>query len=254
MRKQKRFYSDEYPQLFDSNERLRIAKQLLKVMSLRVKDTRHMSCLDLACSGGIMSNYFSRYFRRVIGIDIDRKALKVARGKFKRSNLKFIYMDAQKMSFRDSSFDVVFCNQVYQFVEKPESMFKEVYRILTPDGIFIITGPNILSFFEAQTKLPLLHFLPNKIAAKIVKIFAKEYHTARYKTYFGMKNLLAEFKILNATPLIIKDPDRFEFKNLEKYKKYTEKIPLTILKVVSFLSPNFILVCEKRNIESGLVE
>lgn len=239
------YYSDKYSQLFDYKERRRIAKQLLLVLSLRIENRKIMSCLDLACSAGIMTEYFSRYFKKVVGIDIDNNALNFARQKFVRHNLRFSRMDANHMNFRKESFDVVICNQVYQFLDNPKEMVKEVYRVLKPNGVFLITGPNIFSFYEAQTRLPLLHFLPLSTAKKLARLFGKQYHPAHYLNLFEMRKMLKDFIILDATPVVIKNPSRFGFKNLIKFEGITGKLPLFILKYISVFSPNFIFICQK---------
>lgn len=47
----------------------------------------------------------------------------------------------EAMDFKDSSFDVVFCSQVIEHVPHPWIAFQEIFRVLKPSGIAIITVP-----------------------------------------------------------------------------------------------------------------
>lgn len=48
----------------------------------------------------------------------------------------------QALPFRSGSFDMVSANMVVEHLEHPETVFKEVARLLAPGGVFIISTPN----------------------------------------------------------------------------------------------------------------
>ncbi|KXZ53254.1 hypothetical protein GPECTOR_7g1148 [Gonium pectorale] len=49
----------------------------------------------------------------------------------------------------DSSFDAVLCCVSVQYMQQPERVFAEVYRVLKPGGVFIITFSNRLFYTKA---------------------------------------------------------------------------------------------------------
>lgn len=49
--------------------------------------------------------------------------------------------DVQSLTYKDSSFDVVTCTEVFEHVPNDAAGFAEVFRVLRPLGIFIFTVP-----------------------------------------------------------------------------------------------------------------
>ena len=62
------------------------------------------------------------------------------------SRLKIIQGDAMEPPFEDESFDTVSATAIIEHVASPKGMLLEVFRILRPGGIVIITTPD--PFFE----------------------------------------------------------------------------------------------------------
>jgi len=67
---------------------------------------------------------------------------------FPYSNLKkgqyfrnILFEDLQDLSFIDNYFDIVITQDVLEHVENPYLAFKEIYRVLKPNGIHIFTVP-----------------------------------------------------------------------------------------------------------------
>jgi SAM-dependent methyltransferase len=51
-------------------------------------------------------------------------------------------MDAQRLGFKDHSFQVVTCFEVIEHIPKPDLLLSEIRRILKPDGVLFLTSPN----------------------------------------------------------------------------------------------------------------
>lgn len=52
-----------------------------------------------------------------------------------------IYLDVQKMSFPDGSFDVVICCHVIEHVDNDEQAMQEIFRVLKPGGFAVLQVP-----------------------------------------------------------------------------------------------------------------
>ncbi|XP_019161651.1 PREDICTED: uncharacterized protein LOC109158219 [Ipomoea nil] len=55
----------------------------------------------------------------------------------------------QNLEFQDCSFDAVLCTVSVQYLQQPEKVFAEVFRILKPGGMFIVSFSNRLFYEKA---------------------------------------------------------------------------------------------------------
>jgi phosphatidylethanolamine/phosphatidyl-N-methylethanolamine N-methyltransferase len=80
---------------------------------------------------------------RLFGIDISERLLDKARRRVDTFNLDNVegiaVMDAEKLAFGDSSFDVIVAQYVITSVPDPESALDEFARVVRPGGEIIIT-------------------------------------------------------------------------------------------------------------------
>jgi len=60
-----------------------------------------------------------------------------------------IYYNGKNFPFSDSFFDYVISNQVLEHVFKPEQFIEEIYRIIKPDGLLLLTVPFVWDEHEA---------------------------------------------------------------------------------------------------------
>ena len=72
------------------------------------------------------------------GIDISEDELKKARDQFKDASWNFIAMNAELMTFQDNQFDTVCASYLIHHLENIDAVLSEMYRVLKPEGIFII--------------------------------------------------------------------------------------------------------------------
>lgn len=98
--------------------------------ALRVSMPQSARSLEI----GVGSGRFAVPLGIRYGVDPSPKMLNIAR----RRGIRAVYGVAEKLPFRDSSFDLVLMVTTICFLDDIESAFREVYRILSPDGLFII--------------------------------------------------------------------------------------------------------------------
>ena len=99
--------------------------------------------LDLACGEGYGSYLLARSAESVVGIDIDEKTIKHARNKYIKRNLEFKVGSITDVPITgERLFDVAVCFEALEHIEDHEKLLSEVKRLLTPDGVFIVSTPN----------------------------------------------------------------------------------------------------------------
>ena len=100
--------------------------------------------LDIACgSGETILSVVSR-FDKIIGLDISKKRIGVARKRaLLLKNVEFINYDFDKgIPLKNKSVDFVICEASLSYFYDLNYVFSEVSRVLKPSGRFIIEVPN----------------------------------------------------------------------------------------------------------------
>lgn len=102
----------------------------------------HERLLDIGIGTGIASLPFARAGLEVSGIDGSAEMLEMCRSKEFAQDLREFDLRSMPLPYSDSSFDHVICCGVFYLIGGPEPIFKEVFRVIKPGGIFVF---NILS-------------------------------------------------------------------------------------------------------------
>lgn len=220
MKKYQLNYATGRPQMYDRKSRGQKATRIIKTLEdLFGKKLKNLTLLDLGSSTGIMDNVLAGTFKQVVGIDIDKEAIKFAKKNFKEKNLAFKVDDAMKLSFPDNSFNVVVCAHTYEHVPDQKKLFSEIYRVLRPGGVCYLAAQNRLFPWEPHYNLPFLSWLPKRLVPNY-------YETSR--TYWGLKDLVKRFYVLDYTPKILRAPQKYG---------YDDSLKPPISYLVSLLSP-----------------
>lgn len=96
--------------------------------------------LDIGCGDGIFSEILLGKGKQIIGVDLDEIALKEARKR--KVYKKLIKCNAKNLPFSSNSFASVLANSSLEHIENLEPVLKEIYRVLTKGGIFILSVPS----------------------------------------------------------------------------------------------------------------
>lgn len=54
-------------------------------------------------------------------------------------------LDKDPLPYGDGSFDLVTCTEVIEHIENYRRLFREVFRVLRPGGVFVVSTPNVLN-------------------------------------------------------------------------------------------------------------
>lgn len=110
-----------------------------------------MKLLDLGCGDGLDLVHYKSLEANVFGLDASEEFLKIAKNRLPDQDIRL--GSFEKTSFENGFFDIVLSKYAIQIVPNLEPVFKEVFRILKPGGIFmyLVTHP-IRSYFEKKEK------------------------------------------------------------------------------------------------------
>lgn len=122
--------------------------------------------VDLGCGTGYYLFLLSSLGVRLnlTGFDFDEKALKEAKDLLTERKINFAVGNLHKIPFKDQSFDKAVMSEVLEHVENDEKALQEVYRILKPNGVLVISVPSInYPFFWDPLNWILQHFFNTHI-------------------------------------------------------------------------------------------
>ena len=114
----------------------------LKRYQFARKYVRDKRVLDIACGVGYGSLYLAEFSMKMIGADIDGEAIRYAKQHYcGPDNLNFVQADGIHAAFADCQFDVLCSFETIEHVPDAYLFLREVKRLLSPDGVFIVSTP-----------------------------------------------------------------------------------------------------------------
>ena len=106
--------------------------------------------LDLGCRDGMLTQFYARD-NQVLGVDIDRKALELARQKL---GIETMWLNLNgEWPFGENEFDAIVACEIVEHLFMIDSFLDNVRRSLRPQGIFIGSVPNA---FRMRNRLKFL--------------------------------------------------------------------------------------------------
>jgi ubiquinone/menaquinone biosynthesis C-methylase UbiE len=233
--------------MHDVQGRERKARTMVAVLEDYLGDRLgDLRLLNVGGSAGIIDSYLSNHFGNVVGIDIDESAIAHAEKNYTKPNLLFLVGDALNLEFRNGSFDVVICSQVYEHVADAEKMMAEIFRVLQPGGVCYFAASNRIRWNEPHYNLPLLSVLPRSLADIYVKAAGKaDHYYEKHYTFWGLQRLVKEFAVHDYTSKIAENPSKYFADYMIKPGSAKAAIAMFILKRLRWLSPGYIWLLEK---------
>ena len=152
-----------------------------KVVNM-VKASNPDTILDIATgTGDLAINLAETNATKIIGLDISSGMLDIGKEKIKKKNLvskiDMVLGDSENMPFEDNSFDAVTVAFGVRNFETLENGLKEIYRVLKPNGTFVILETSM------PDKTPYkqgYNFYTKNILPLIGKAFSKDKSAYKY--------------------------------------------------------------------------
>ena len=118
----------------------------------RMNHGRVANILDVGCDTGRLAATLRReHGQRVIGVDVNHKALLVA-AKRGVPVVSFDFEQGQVAPFKKKSFDGAILGDVIEHVRHPESLLGMIATLIVPGGFMAISVPNV-AFIETRLRL-----------------------------------------------------------------------------------------------------
>jgi len=162
--------------------------------------------LEIGCGDGYSLELFKKEYNECNykGVDISEKALAICKDKGFDVKLGDI---EKEIPYEDNSFDFIIAGEVIEHIHEVDKFVSEISRILKPNGILVITTPNLTCWYNRIFMF--LGFYPlgielsykNKTYGRklIYKIFNLGNRIVGHKTLFNyssLKDILNEYNLL----------------------------------------------------------
>lgn len=162
--------------------------------------------LDLGMGPGRWSRLFTELkFRKVVGLDIDKRMVHLAKNGVNKKNFMTVHSDMQDLPFKQREFDKVFTYRAIKYVNDISVSLSEIYRVLKNGGS---------AFIEFSNNSVLIRFLDFLFRKFNVKERSKLGRYIKNSSFYSVKDIKKEVKraklkvveirpsfILPATPL-----------------------------------------------------
>ena len=120
----------------------------------KLKPLSNLQILDIGCGGGLLAEPMSKLGGIVTGIDSSLSTIEIARQHAETSKLEIDYQvtTAERLADEGTKFDVIYASEVIEHVSDRSLFLKSIERLLTPEGVVIITtiNRNLFSFALAK--------------------------------------------------------------------------------------------------------
>lgn len=106
--------------------------------------------LDIGCRDGELTKFYAQG-NQVVGLDVDRHALKLAE---KKLGITTLWADVnEEFPFPEESFDATVACEIMEHVYHTHPFLENIYRVLKPGGLFMGSVPNA---FRMRNRLKFL--------------------------------------------------------------------------------------------------
>ncbi len=107
--------------------------------------------LDVACGEGYGTALLARHAAHVTGVDISAEAIAHAQGAYAHlANAQFMAAPCTALPLADASVDLAVTFETIEHIREQAEFLAEVARVLTADGVLVLSCPNKLEYSDKR--------------------------------------------------------------------------------------------------------
>ena len=247
-------YAAGDPLVLDVPSRLAQAQKIGRVLEqftrARGGVLRRATALDIGCSSGIVTAALVPRLALLTGVDVDRGALALAKQNEGADRLGFAAATGRALPFADGAFDVVICNQVYQYVTDVPRLLAEIRRVLRTGGCCYFSARNLWGILAKENRLPFIDSFAPRLA-QVLEATAPSnwrHRAGKLWPYTKLRGLAAEiFVVHDYTLKVLNDPALSDLFVPVFARGLLAHLPAALLSPFKPLMPTHIWVLEKRS-------
>ncbi len=117
-------------------------KLILRTLSKYIKKNKKI--LDIGCGAGTIALYCGSKGNNVLGIDISAEAIRAAKKSASFLELNNVKFETRNfpVEYPKAKYDLIICTEVIEHLEDDKKALKTIYKLLSPNGIAIISTPS----------------------------------------------------------------------------------------------------------------
>ena len=103
-------------------------------------------CVEIGCGGGRLTNALATDFAAVQALDVSHDRIQQASRVPNASKIRFHLVDGPPIPLPDNSCNLAISTHVFQHIARKktiEEYFKDIYRVLEPEGVMLVHLPVI---------------------------------------------------------------------------------------------------------------
>lgn len=128
--------------------------------------------VDCGCGEGYGTALLAEHATLAIGVDREPEVVAYAAGKYRGAGrAAFVAASVDALPCVDDSVDVVVCFQVLEHLPDPLAFLREVRRLLAPDGVLMLTTPNLLVTGARPNPHHVHDYTPDDLRTLLERVF-----------------------------------------------------------------------------------
>ena len=134
-------------------ENLQFADKYNNWIFQQIKPYLGNNVLEVGCGNGNFTVFLAQQCDCVMGIDIDREYVELAKNRLAgRSQITILQQDATKLESKNA-FDTIILLDVLEHIEDDVGILKKLNELLTPQGKLIIKVPALMSLYGEMDRV-----------------------------------------------------------------------------------------------------
>lgn len=137
-------------------------RQLLRIIGINNSER----VLDIGCGNGDVSLGLAKMGFQVVGSDIFLPGVRAAQrvASEMRLDVMFLMSPVESLAVRDHFFPLAVCYNIWEHVQNPMTLLRQIARVVKEDGVLFLVVPNKFWILESHYRLPFLSWLPQNLA------------------------------------------------------------------------------------------